>query len=138
MGGVRELDCQMLHLLSALFPETICSSPPSSPDSPGVGDEDLVDELCLPSTPNTEPPTAEDMLRPKLGMHQLPPNIDALLTVYIAEVPLFPRSRRRGGRSGVQPKLLAGKTCVSSPILVYAYEYLQLTLTLGSLLFFLR
>ncbi|KAJ3531253.1 hypothetical protein NMY22_g8233 [Coprinellus aureogranulatus] len=70
--------------------QTICSSPPSSPDSPGVSDEeDLIDELCLPSTPNTDPPLVDDILRPKI------------------EIPLFPRSRKRGGRAGVQKGALS-------------------------------
>ncbi|CAA7265011.1 unnamed protein product [Cyclocybe aegerita] len=71
--------------------ETIKSSPPSTPSSTN-SDEDQVDQLCLPSTPQTEPTLAEEMEKAKMD-----------------EI-LIPRSSKIGGKDGVAPHILHGQT----------------------------
>ncbi|KAJ3514549.1 hypothetical protein NLJ89_g2311 [Agrocybe chaxingu] len=71
--------------------ETIKSSPPSTPSSTN-SDEDQVDQLYLPSTPETEPTLAEELEKAKMD-----------------EI-LIPRSRKIGGKDGVAPHILHGQT----------------------------
>ncbi|KAF9478879.1 hypothetical protein BDN70DRAFT_807870 [Pholiota conissans] len=72
--------------------ETIRSSPPSSPSSHTSDDIDQLDELFLASSPDTEPPLVDEILKSKL------------------EPILMPRTRKIGGKSGISPHILAGKT----------------------------
>ncbi|KAF5332637.1 hypothetical protein D9611_005385 [Ephemerocybe angulata] len=84
-----DLPLQSMRLVDGW--QAICSSPTSSSDSPGPSEEDMVDELCFPSTPDTDPPIVEEAERVKL------------------DVPVFPRSRLVGGKKGVQPHILKDK-----------------------------
>ncbi|KAJ2927048.1 hypothetical protein H1R20_g10052, partial [Candolleomyces eurysporus] len=72
--------------------ETIYSSPPPSQESRASTETVMIDELGMPSTPDTDPPLVE------------------LVQNSQQEPPLFPRSRRIGGRDGVRPHILKYQT----------------------------
>ncbi|TFK18151.1 hypothetical protein FA15DRAFT_760752 [Coprinopsis marcescibilis] len=71
--------------------ETIPSSSGSDSDSPPSSPGDQVDELCMPLTPDTDPPFIKDVCNPILDI-------------------MIPRSRRVGGLDGVQDNFFKGKT----------------------------
>ncbi|KJA28295.1 hypothetical protein HYPSUDRAFT_692407 [Hypholoma sublateritium FD-334 SS-4] len=72
--------------------QTIRSSPPSTPASRVSDEEDQIDQLFARSTPDTDPPLAEEIAKS---------TIDPIL---------MPRSRKIGGSSGITPHILAKHT----------------------------
>ncbi|EDR04436.1 uncharacterized protein LACBIDRAFT_330568 [Laccaria bicolor S238N-H82] len=73
--------------------QTISSSPPSTISTPRSSqEEDQLDELWFPSSPDTEPPLVEQVENAKIEVIQMP------------------RSRRIGGMEGLTKHVAAGKT----------------------------
>ncbi|KAH9486089.1 hypothetical protein JR316_0000153 [Psilocybe cubensis] len=102
-------DISMQNLVVVSGWQAIQSSPPSTQSGHNSDSEDQHDQLLFPSSPDTsDPPLVEEIEKTKMEV-------------------LIPRSRKIGGKSGIAPHILAGKTLQAflQPLLVPTSDQLE-------------